>query len=106
MLCMLVQCKSARQTGLYVMQVDAKVLLGDRRLHITLARVWASLTAWEKTRLVWMFVHSGLTMSKIKQDVAEEIENLKVLDCCACIVCACQPGMQCGTLHAALGLLH
>ena len=61
-----------------VLQVDAKVLLGDRRLHITLARVWAALTAWEKTRLVWMFVHSGLTVSKIKQEIADEIENLKV----------------------------
>ncbi|KAL3148336.1 hypothetical protein ABBQ38_013794 [Trebouxia sp. C0009 RCD-2024] len=61
-------------------KVDAKVLLGDRRLHITLARVWAALTAWEKTRLVWMFVHSGLTISQIKQELEDDIESLKETD--------------------------
>lgn len=61
------------------MQVDAKVLLGDRQCHITLARVWVSLSSWEKTKLLWSFVHSGLTVSKIKQDIADDIENLKVL---------------------------
>lgn len=60
------------------MQVEAKVLLGDRRLHITLARVWGSLSSWEKAKLMWMFVHSGLTVSKIKKDIAEDIEKLKV----------------------------
>lgn len=69
-------------------QVEAKVLLGDRRLHITLARVWASLSSWEKAKLMWMFVHSGLTVSKIKKDIADDIEKLKV----------CLP--------AARGLLH
>lgn len=63
-------------------QVDAKVLLGDRRLHITLARVWASLSSWEKVKLVWMFVHSGLTLSKLKEDLAEEIESMKVAGAC------------------------
>lgn len=68
----------SKQVELSVLQVDAKVLLGDRRLHITLARVWAALTAWEKTRLVWMFVHSGLTISQIKQELEDDIESLKV----------------------------
>ena len=63
-------------------QVDAKVLLGDRRLHITLARVWASLSSWQKVKLVWMFIHSGLTLSKLKEDLAEEIESTKVGGVC------------------------
>lgn len=89
----------SKQVELSVLQVDAKVLLGDRRLHITLARVWAALTAWEKTRLVWMFVHSGLTMSKIKQDLADEIESLKVcLTAVGCLHwCACGPRVRCGS---------
>ena len=69
---------TAKQLELWVVQVEAKVLLGDRRLHITLARVWGSLSPWEKAKLMWMFVHSGLTVSKIKQDIADDIEKLKV----------------------------
>lgn len=64
--------------AVHYVQVEAKVLLGDRRLHITLARVWASLSSWEKAKLMWTFVHSGLTISKIKKDIAEDIEKLKV----------------------------
>ena len=79
------QCKSAKQLELVVVQVEAQILLGDRRLHITLARVWGSLSSWEKTKLMWMFVHSGLTVSKIKQDISDDIEKLKV--CLAAHAC-------------------
>lgn len=90
------------------MQVEAKVLLGDRRLHITLARVWGSLSSWEKAKLMWMFVHSGLTVSKFKQDIADDIEKLKVCLAAArciivqvglmqteCMTCCVSPGLLC-----------
>ncbi len=59
------------------LQVDAKVLLGDRQLHITLARVWDALSSWEKMKLVWTLVHTGLNMPD-KEELAEELEGMKV----------------------------
>lgn len=48
-------------------------MLGDRRLHITLARVWDSLSKWERVKLMYNLAQAGLhTPTK------EEVEQLKV----------------------------
>lgn len=60
-------------------KVDAKMCFGDRLLHITLARVWAALSSWEKVKLVWTLVHTGLSMPDKKQ-LAEELEAMKETD--------------------------
>ena len=60
---------------------------GDRLLHITLARVWAALSSWEKVKLVWTLVHTGLSMPDKKQ-LAEELEAMKVT-CTQMYSCSC-----------------
>ena len=53
------------------------MMFGDRLLHITLARVWAALSAWEKVKLIWTLVHTGLSMPD-KEELKEELETMKV----------------------------
>lgn len=57
--------------------VDAQVVLGDRPLDITLARVWWALTLWEKFKLTSSLLREGIWMldtSKMK----DEVERMKV----------------------------
>lgn len=72
------ECSDA--TGIPNLQVDAKMMFGDRLLHITLARVWAALSTWEKMKLVWTLVHTGVSMPD-KDELKEELESMKVLYC-------------------------
>lgn len=60
-------------------KVDAKMMFGDRLLHITLARVWAALSTWEKMKLVWTLVHTGVSMPD-KDELKEELESMKETD--------------------------
>ena len=53
------------------------MMFGDRNLHITLARVWAALSSWEKMRLIWTLIHTGINMPS-KEEIAEELEAMKV----------------------------
>ena len=48
-------------------------MLGDRRLHITIARVWASLSLREKIKLMYSLAQAGL-----RPPTKEEVENMKV----------------------------
>jgi pheromone shutdown protein TraB len=59
--------------------LGAQVVLGDRPVTITLARVWGALTSWEKFKLTGSLLWAGLTMfdsSALKKD----IERLKASD--------------------------
>lgn len=40
--------------------IGAQVVLGDRLLSITLARVWAALGMWEKVKLTGSLLWTGL----------------------------------------------
>ena len=78
--CNLICIESPYVTGVPNLQVDAKMMFGDRLLHITLARVWAALSTWEKMKLVWTLVHEGVSMPD-KDELKEELESMKVLYC-------------------------
>lgn len=72
-------------------QVDAKMMFGDRNLHITVARVWASLSSWEKFKLIWTLVHTGVNMPS-KEEIAEELEAMKVQHAWPVILTVCATG--------------
>lgn len=55
------------------MQIGSRVSLGDRLVSITIQRTWAALSRWEKLRLVFELIFSGLFGGK---DEAELIESL------------------------------
>ncbi len=76
--CALIYIECPHATGVPNLQVDAKMMFGDRLLHITLARVWAALSTWEKMKLVWTLVHTGVSMPD-KDELKEELESMKVL---------------------------
>ena len=78
--CNLISVECSHATGIPNLQVDAKMMFGDRLLHITLARVWAALSTWEKMKLVWTLVHTGVSMPD-KDELKEELESMKVLYC-------------------------
>ena len=43
-------------------QVGAKISLGDRLVSITLARTWAALSTWEKTKFIFELLWVGLAV--------------------------------------------
>lgn len=59
--------------------VGACVVLGDRPLKITLARVWAALSAWEKLKLTGSLLWTGLNMIDA-DELRSEIEKMKESD--------------------------
>lgn len=56
--------------------VGAQVVLGDRPLNITLARVWGALSTWEKARLSGSLLWTGLSMLDT-EEMRQEIERMK-----------------------------
>lgn len=57
----------------------ASVVLGDRPLSITLARLWGALSLWEKARLLGTLLWTGLAALDA-QAMRAEIERLKESD--------------------------
>jgi hypothetical protein len=62
-------CRAAHECG-------AAVVLGDRPLSATLARVWAALAPWEKARLAGQLLWTGFAAAP--EDLAAELEAMKV----------------------------
>jgi pheromone shutdown protein TraB len=62
-------CRAAHECG-------AAVVLGDRPLPATLARVWAALSPWEKARLAGQLLWTGFAAAP--EDLAAELEAMKV----------------------------
>lgn len=59
--------------------VGAQVVLGDRPLTVTLARVWRALSFWEKLKLSTMLLWTGLSMLDT-DEMKKEIERMKESD--------------------------
>jgi len=59
--------------------VGASVVLGDRPLNITLSRVWYALSSWEKIKLSFSLLWTGLSMLD-KDEMLAEIERMKETD--------------------------
>ena len=59
--------------------IDACVVLGDRPLSITLSRLWAALSLWEKWRLLGTLLWTGMTMLD-SEEMRAEIEKMKQTD--------------------------
>ena len=57
--------------------LNAQVVLGDRPLTVTLARVWAALSLWEKFKLSGQLLWTGLSLLD-REDMKAEIERMKV----------------------------
>ena len=62
--------------GLAHMQMGAKVVLGDRPVHVTIARLWAALSVFEKTKFIWQMLVTGLLPDS--KEISETVESLKV----------------------------
>ncbi|KFM24781.1 TraB domain-containing protein [Auxenochlorella protothecoides] len=60
-------------------QVGAKVVLGDRLVSVTLARVWGGLSIWEKLSLVKNLTWTGFSMLDAEA-LTKEIESMKEAD--------------------------
>ena len=45
----------------------AQVILGDRPVGITVKRLWAALSLWDKVRLLWMFLCEVTSPSLVRQ---------------------------------------
>ncbi|GMH36140.1 hypothetical protein BSKO_04008 [Bryopsis sp. KO-2023] len=43
--------------------IDARVVLGDRPVPITIARMWSGLTSWQKVKLYWHLFTTGINPS-------------------------------------------
>lgn len=56
--------------------LGANVVLGDRPVTVTLARVWGALRLWEKLKLTGMLLWTGLTLFD-GSSLKKEIESLK-----------------------------
>mmetsp|Transcript_44335 Transcript_44335/g.139883 ORF Transcript_44335/g.139883 Transcript_44335/m.139883 type:complete len:721 (-) Transcript_44335:1713-3875(-) len=54
-------------------------LLIDRPVHITVARMWAGITTWEKLKLCWMLVRETLLIPSA-DELNEMVESLKQTD--------------------------
>ena len=61
---------------LWRLQVDAKVVLGDRLVSITLARAWAGLTRWQRMRLLWDLMRLGGSSSSQDQ-LTDKLESYR-----------------------------
>lgn len=59
--------------------IGACVVLGDRPLSITLSRLWAALSLWEKCRLLGTLLWTGLSMLD-SEEMRAEIEKMKETD--------------------------
>ena len=59
--------------------VGASVLLGDRPVDITIARVWAALSTWHKVKFVYTLLRSGFERSET-EELKKLIEELKDTD--------------------------
>ena len=56
--------------------MGAKVVLGDRPVHVTIARLWAALSIYEKTKFIWQMLITGLLPDP--KGISETVESLKV----------------------------
>ena len=68
-----------RAAALEADAMDAMICLGDRPVHITIARVWAALSAWEKVKFIFMMIHSGFSVPDA-EEMRKLIEELKETD--------------------------
>ncbi|EFN60022.1 hypothetical protein CHLNCDRAFT_59535 [Chlorella variabilis] len=59
--------------------LGAHVVLGDRPLTITLARVWHALSLWEKLKLTGTLLWTGLSLLDT-EEMRQEIEKMKETD--------------------------
>lgn len=59
--------------------INAGVVLGDRPLSMTLARVWAALSTWEKWKLSAHLLWTGINLLDTDQ-MKKEIEGMKESD--------------------------
>eukprot|EP00887_Chlorella_sp_A99_P003169 scaffold9.g3169.t1 len=59
--------------------LGAQVVLGDRPLTVTLARLWGALTLWEKLKLSAQLLYTGLCLLDTAE-MKEEIEKMKESD--------------------------
>ena len=66
--------------------LDAAVCLGDRPVHITIARVWAALSPWHKVKFICTMLHSGLSMPDA-EELRRMIEELKETDALTQVRC-------------------
>ena len=66
------------------LQVDAKVVLGDRLVSITLARAWASLTRWQRMRLLWDLMRLGGSSSSQDQ-LSDKLESYRGVRGCVSV---------------------
>lgn len=59
----------------------AQLLLGDRPVSVTVSRVWACMTAWEKCRMVFHLLFTGLSMPSPDElrGLVEEMKDADVL---------------------------
>lgn len=55
----------------------AEVVLGDRPVDVTLARVWGALTTWDRVRLLASMLGTGAAASVAPGKLKDEIESLK-----------------------------
>lgn len=57
----------------------AKIVLADRPVHVTIARMWAGLSGWEKMRLCWSILRDTLQLPS-SEELSELVESLKHTD--------------------------
>lgn len=56
--------------------MSPQVDLGDRPVQITLVRTWAALSLWQKVKLVFSLVYSGINVPDA-EELAQMVEELK-----------------------------
>lgn len=61
-------------------EVGAAIVLGDRPLNITAARLWASLSRWAKFKITMSLLWTGVASSLKTEDLRSEVERLKDSD--------------------------
>ena len=61
------------------MSPPAKVVLVDRPVHVTIARMWAALSTTDNIRLLWSLLRDALR-PPTKQDLASFISDLKNME--------------------------
>jgi len=57
-------------------KINARVVLGDRPINITLSRTWAALSLWEKLRLMWMILREPM---ELKPEDVERFKNHDII---------------------------
>jgi pheromone shutdown-related protein TraB len=61
-------------------EVGAKLVLADRNIQITFARIWNNVSLWGKSKLMMQIIFSIFSSEKITEDELEKMKSQDMLD--------------------------